>query len=263
MPLGREGPAGTAQPPCSTTANATVSSLGGTRRGQALLGLQPPVQDQQPVHQLIQGMAGDPRVRMVGGLGEQRVGLGLLLKTHPVRVYSLPLVIPSPCAPAAAAESATAMPEGPPGSARAFGCEVRAGSWIAELAGAPIGQAMGVWSTGCALCLDPPAHAAAPSFHPGPRGAASLGACPRQARHPRPRPPPSWEGPVRGSCPGPGVGKRRAGQVRRSDHLGGSSGHNGYPPRDAIDLQMTDDGGAARWQAATAGGGVGSAPWPG
>jgi hypothetical protein len=39
----------------------------------------------------------------------------------------------------------------------------------------PVGQAMGVCSIGCALCLVAPAHAAAPSFYPGPRGAASLG----------------------------------------------------------------------------------------
>jgi hypothetical protein len=64
-------------------------------------------------------------------------------------------------------------------------------------------------------------------------------------------------------------GKRRAGQLRRSDHLAGSSGHNRCPPRAAVDRQVTNGGGAARWQAATARGGVGrrvalnlrSAPW--
>src|SRR5215213_9901465 len=81
-----------------------VLSLGVTRRGQALLGLQQPVQDQQPAHQLVQGVAGHSPVRMVGGLGEKRVGLGLLLKTHPVRVHPRP---PSslPYARAAAVES--------------------------------------------------------------------------------------------------------------------------------------------------------------
>jgi hypothetical protein len=42
------------------------------------------------------------------------------------------------------------------------------------------------------------------------------GACPQQTRHPRPRPSPLG-GPVHGSCPGPGAGKRRPGQVRRNN----------------------------------------------
>jgi hypothetical protein len=42
------------------------------------------------------------------------------------------------------------------------------------------------------------------------------GVCPHQTRHPRPRPSPLG-GPVHGSCPGPGAGKRRPGQVRRNN----------------------------------------------
>jgi hypothetical protein len=63
-----------------------------------------------------------------------------------------------------------------------------------------------------------PLHTPRPrAFHPGPRGAASLGARPQQTRDPRPRPHPLWEGPVHGSCPGPGAGKRRPGQVRKTN----------------------------------------------
>jgi hypothetical protein len=57
---------------------------------------------------------------------------------------------------------------------------------------------------------------AAPSLHPGPRGAASLWARPQQARlGPAPRPP---KGPVHRSCPRSGTGKRLAGHIRRSNH---------------------------------------------
>jgi hypothetical protein len=114
----------------------------------------------------------------------------------------------------------------PPGVARAFGCEARAGPCVAELAGGA-GRATGVCSTGFALRLVPAAHAAAPRFHPGPRGAASLGGLsPTDPSSPA-SPISPLEGPVHGSCPRPGAGKRHAGQVRRSNHLGGSSsGHN-------------------------------------
>jgi len=81
------------------------------------------------------------------------------------------------------------------------------------------------------LRLVPAAHAAAPSFHPGPRGAASLGGL-SPADPSSPTPPISpLGGPVHGSCPEPGMGKRRARQVRKSNHLAGSSsGHTGSHP---------------------------------
>src|SRR5215207_1556656 len=170
-----------------------VSSLGGTRWCQALLGLQQPVQDQQPAHQLVQGVAGDPRVRMVGGLGEKRVGLGLLLKTHPVRVHPRPPRHPAPYAPPAAMESDSEMPERPSRCARALPAKVRAGPCVAELASAPQGAqrvsvapvARGAWSA---------AHAAAPSFSPGAaRSGIARGPVPNKPVIP---PPPisPWEG---------------------------------------------------------------------
>jgi hypothetical protein len=61
-------------------------------------------------------------------------------------------------------------------------------SWQAP----PQGGAAGVCSTGCAWF---PRHTPRPrAFHPGPRGAASLGACPQQTRPPRSHPNPLWEG---------------------------------------------------------------------
>jgi hypothetical protein len=56
-----------------------------------------------------------------------------------------------------------------------------------------------------------------PELCPGPRGAALLWACPQQARSSSA--PYPLEGPVRGLCPGPGSGKRRARQLRRSTRL--------------------------------------------
>jgi hypothetical protein len=38
------------------------------------------MQHQQAVHQLVEDLADEPPVRMVGGLGQERMGLGLLLK---------------------------------------------------------------------------------------------------------------------------------------------------------------------------------------
>jgi hypothetical protein len=90
---------------------------------------------------------------------------------------------------------------------------------------APRRACTGVCSTGCAWFRR---HTPRPrAFHPGPRGAALLGglspADPSSPAHPSP-----LGGPVHGSCPEPGMGKRRVRQVRRSTHLAGSSsGHNG------------------------------------
>jgi hypothetical protein len=113
-----------------------------------------------------------PRVRMVGGLGEKRVGLGLLLKTHPVRVHPRPRH-PVPVCPPATAESDAELPKGPPGVARALAARPRAGPCVAELAGAPAGRVTDICSTGCAWFRR---HTLRPrAFHPGPRGAALLG----------------------------------------------------------------------------------------
>jgi hypothetical protein len=104
------------------------------------------------------------------------------------------------------------LQQGPPGYARAFGCKCSWGSVRCRAGRRPIRRAMGVCSTGCAL--RPAAHAAAPSFHPGPRGAALLrGLSPAGPSSPA-SPTPKLGGPVHGSCPGPGAGKRRTGQVR-------------------------------------------------
>jgi hypothetical protein len=136
---------------------------------------------------------------------------------------SSPLVIPSPSAPSSSGIRRRV-------ARRASRCGQ--GLWLRGLGGSvrcragrrPIRRAMGVCSTGCAWFRR---HTPRPrAFHPGPRGAASLGACPQQTRPPRPHPSPLG-GPVHGSCPEPGAGKRRARQVRRSNHLAGSSsGHN-------------------------------------
>jgi hypothetical protein len=83
-----------------------------------------------------------------------------------------------------------------------------------HLAGAPQGASV---STGCALRLVFGGTRRGPELFT--RGRAERhrsGACPQQTRHPRPRPSPLG-GPVHGSCPGPGAGKRRPGQVRRNN----------------------------------------------
>src|SRR5215211_3691729 len=143
-------------------------SLGGTRRGQALLGLQ------QPAHQLVQGVAGDPPVRMVGGLSEQRVGLGLLLKTHPVRVHPRP---------------SSSRPVCPPSSRGIrLSDSRRASQWcqglclrrFVRVCTLPSWQAPRRAGNGCLehrlrVALGP-LHTPRPrAFHPGPCGAASLG----------------------------------------------------------------------------------------
>jgi hypothetical protein len=107
-------------------------------------------------------------------------------------------------------------PKGPPGGGRAFACEGSCGFMRCRAGRRPIERAMGVCSTGCALRLVRVAHAAAPSFSPGAaRSGIARGPDPQQTRHPRPHPSPLG-GPVHGSCPRPGAGKRRAGQVRRN-----------------------------------------------
>jgi hypothetical protein len=108
-------------------------------------------------------------------------------------------------------------PKDPPGVARAFACEGSCRFMRCRAGRRPIGRAMGVCRTGCALCLVRVAHAAAPSFSPGAaRSGIARGPVPHQTRDPRPRPYPPLRGPVHGSCPGPGAGKHRPGQVRRT-----------------------------------------------
>jgi hypothetical protein len=96
--------------------------------------------------------------------------------SNPIRLgFILAPRHPVPYAPVAAGESDAEMPKGPPGGARAFGCEGSCRAVRCRAGRRSVGQARGVWSTGCAWRLVLAAHAAAPSFHPGPRGAASLG----------------------------------------------------------------------------------------
>jgi hypothetical protein len=68
-----------------------------------------------------------------------------------------------------------------------------------------------------------------PELRPGPRGAALLwGLSPAGPSSSAPYP---LEGPVRGLCPEPGLGKRRAGQLHRSTRLrAGSSGRGRSQP---------------------------------
>jgi hypothetical protein len=87
---------------------------------------------------------------------------------------------------------------------------------------------MGVCSTGCAWHLILAAHAAAPSFHPGPRGAALLGGLiPSRPVIPGPTPLP-WEG--RSTAHALDLERANAARDRSAEIPsvdGGSSGHNG------------------------------------
>jgi hypothetical protein len=247
-----------------------VLSLGGTRRGQALLGLQQPVQDQQPAHQLVQGVAGDPS----GWLAAlARSAWASVCSSRPIRFgFILAPRHPVPYAPAAAVESDLEMPEGrPPSVARASGCEAHAGPCVAELAGARRARAMGVCSTGCALRLISAAHAAAPSFHPGPRGAASLGGL-SPASPSSPAPPNSLG---RGRSMARALDLERANAVRDRyvEVTTVGDGSSGRSPREVPSICGATVGGeGARRQTSTAwrprldGGSalnLGSAPWPG
>jgi hypothetical protein len=84
---------------------APLSSLRGTRRRQTRLGLQ------QPAYQLVEGVASDPPVRMVGRLGEERVGLGLLLK--PIRFGFIPAPLIPSCIPPQQQWNQAQIPPGP------------------------------------------------------------------------------------------------------------------------------------------------------
>jgi hypothetical protein len=180
-----------AEPPWSTSPNAT-RVISWSRRGQAPLGLQQPVQDQQPPHQLIQGVAGDPPVRMVGGLGEKRVGLSLLLKTHPVRVH------PRPCSsrprlPHQQRNQTQSCPKGLPVLPGPSAARLGRSCAVARCR-RPVGRPTGVYSTGCALRLVLAAHAAAPSSSPGAaRSGIARGPVPSRPLIPGPAHLP-WEG---------------------------------------------------------------------
>src|SRR4029453_2692942 len=54
--------------------------------GETLLGLQQPMHHQQLAHQVIQGLAGGPPVRIRQRPSKKRVGLLALLRRHPPRV---------------------------------------------------------------------------------------------------------------------------------------------------------------------------------
>jgi Transposase, Mutator family len=112
--------------------------------------------------------------------------------------------------------SPAAMPEGPPGVARAFGCEARrAGPCVAELAGAPQG-AQRASVAPLRVALGSGCTRRGPELPPGAtRSGIARGLSPAGPSSPA-SPTPKLGGPVHGSCPGPGAGKRRAEQVRRN-----------------------------------------------
>ncbi len=112
---------------------------------------------------------------MVGGLGEKRVGLGLLLKTHPVRVHPRPSSSHPVCPRSSSGIRLRDARRALPVVAGPLPAQVRAGLCVCRAGRRPVRRATDVCSTGCALRLVRVAHAAAPSFRPGPRGAASLG----------------------------------------------------------------------------------------
>jgi hypothetical protein len=203
------------------------------------------------VHQLVQGVPGDPPVRMVGGPGEKRGGLGLLLKTHPVRVH-LPLVIPSRMPPQQQRNQPQKRPEGPPGCWQGLGCGAHA---VRCRAGRrPAGHATGVCGT-VARCAWLRLHTLRPRVRA--RGRAErrcswpVPSRPSSPSRPRPQ---SLAGPVHRPCPGPGAGKRHAGQVGRSTHRrwqllwSQRAGH----PQGRSDGPSEAGRGAVRWQAAAA-----------
>jgi hypothetical protein len=138
---------------------------------------------------------------------------------------------------------------------------------------APVGRAIGVCSTGCALGLVPAAHAAAPSFYPGPRGAALLGGLiPSRPVIPGPTPLP-WEGrstaharnleranatrdrsaeiPSVGAAPLVTTGRSSREVPSICEAIVGGGTAVGRPPQ----LEAALDGGSAL--------NLGSAPWPG
>jgi hypothetical protein len=206
-----------------------VLSLGGTRRGQALLGLQQPVQDQQPAHQLVQGLAGDPRVRMVAALA--RSAWASVCSSRPIRFgFILAPRHPLPYAPPSSSgirlsDARRALPVVPGPSAARL---VRVGAFAA-LAGAPQG-AQRVSVAPVARCAWFRRHTPRPrAFTRGRAERHCSGACPQQTRDPRPRPsPPLWEG--RSTAHALDLERANAARDRPAEIPsvdGSSSGHNG------------------------------------
>jgi hypothetical protein len=183
------GPATTSDWPTSATATRVIA----WRHQAGPRAPRPPAagQDQPPPHQLVQGPAGHSPVRMVGGLGEQRVGLGLLLKTHQVRVHPRPRH-PIPDAPQQQWKQTQRCPKGPPGDARAFACEGSCG-FVRYRAGRPPAGRQRPSLAPAARCACCRRHTLRPRAST--RGRAERHrsrACPQQTRHPRPHPYPLW-----------------------------------------------------------------------
>jgi hypothetical protein len=83
---------------------------------------------------------------------------------------------------------------------------------------------------GSVLCFILAVDDMAPSFARGHAERRCSGACPQQARSSSALA--RWEGPVHGLCPGPGSGKRRPRQLRRSTRLrAGSASRGQVPPK--------------------------------
>jgi hypothetical protein len=151
-----------------------VLSLGGTRRGQAPLGLQQPGRTSRRISSSKAWLA----TRQSGWLAALASSAwALVCSSRPIRFgFILAPRHPIPYAPAAAVESASEMPQGPPGGASLLGCKGscravrlqrwqaphRARNWVSVAPVAP-------WAW---FRLHTPRPRA---FHPGPRGAALLG----------------------------------------------------------------------------------------
>jgi hypothetical protein len=141
--------------------------------------------------------------------------------------FILAPVRPIPDAPQQQWKQTQRCPKGPPGDARAFACEGSCGFVRCRAGRRPPGRATGVSSTGCALRLLPPAHATARAEARGRAERHRSRACPSRPGIPGPTHIPFWGRAGPWLVPWTWSGKRRPGQVRRSNHLSGSSsGHN-------------------------------------
>jgi hypothetical protein len=91
---------------------------------------------------------------------------------------------------------------------------------------------------GSVLCFVLAIDDMAPSFARGHAEQRCSGACPQQARSSSA--PYPLEGPVRGLCPGPGSGKRRARQLRRSTRLRAGSSSRGQVTAQILSRQKVE-----------------------
>jgi hypothetical protein len=177
----------------------------------------------QPAHQLVQGRGWRPASPDGWRPWREARGPRSAPQDPSGSGSSSPLVIPSSYAPQQQRNQTRRGPKGLP-ALPGLGCEARAGPCVAELAGAPAGRVTDICRS---IALGSGGTRRGPELFT--RGRAERhrsGACPQQTHPPRPHPTPLG-GPVHGSCPGPRAGKRRVRQVRRSNHLAGSSsGHN-------------------------------------